>query len=1673
MARDVELVIKAKDAATTAIESIKDALKELIGVQEDVGRSASKTDTLLSDLGRQLAQLNREAQNLSSLGKIASELDKAGGAVARIEKSLHDSARGLEDLSRETKDAEQTTRGLKTQSEQLTRDLKAQAAATKEAKAAQTAANAELRAAERTLASLQKRLTSATKPSEDLVKQVQAQSQLVASLRQNQQQAVATYQAQKQAQEGAAASLRGLNEQLKVAERNQSSLVTQTEKAGKSVERQKEELTKARSALGEIEKASAQAGAALGGMAVSQDKVSAASARMASEIGRTQARIEALSKSPTRATAAVVPTLDQAALTQQRRAMLESRKEWANTEAEVKRLAAALKGAATPTREMGEALGKAQAQARLAKQEYIAQRNALHAMGSAAQSTFLTFSRGVSQMQSGVRAGTTATRGLASASTAAAAAIQPIAPAATAAGAALQNASGGANGLRGALSSLYGESRKSLSLMQRLRGEVLSLTAGYFGLQSALSNIGNVIGAFQTLEAAQSRLGAVFNQDTGLIRKELSFLERQAQRLGISFEVLSNQYSKFAIAADAANFSASATRDIFLSVAEAGRVNKLSVDQLNGIFLALEQMISKGKISAEELRRQLGDRLPGAFNIMAKALGVTTAELDEMMRKGELVADQSNLLKFAAELNKRFGSQLPASLRSTTAEIGRWADNMYQAQLRVAEGGFIEGFTEALRELNQWFQSRDGRDFFLAIGAALGRFAQGLAKLPQYFTEIQFAISAFIGFKLAGIFTDIVGAIRQTQGSLTNASRTFFSWNGTVQAARAQVVALRAGVAPLTGALFGLRAQLLGVSTAAGIAGARFVMMQASMATLRAVAVGVVGAFRLIWTAFGGLPGLVLTGITFAAGAWLTSVDDATSALDEHKRIMGEVVSAYERVKGATKDWAKEIKNVSLDQANANLRQMAGEWEKARDAVNGVRRSDFFTVSALSPDQRNLARNILDVVEAFGEGKKTASEFVDSVEELYRSITDDSLRAWTESLLATGRGAEEAQQRYGEAALTAQELGSTVDGLDYIVKRLGISIGKMAEAAADGSEDLGKAEVAAQKFKEAIDGIADMVPALATELKKLGEIDALNKLYRDAVNVARTMGEVQRATELYGQALNGINAKAIDGAVSGGLVDKIIGVESGGNANAKNPNSSATGLGQFISSTWLRMFKQYFPDRAAGLTDAMILEYRKNATISRQMVELYVKENAAVLQKAGIALIDANLYLAHFLGPGGAKALLSAPRGTRTEDVLGPAAINANPGILRGKTVDDVSAWAQRKVGISSQELSIQKEIAETDAKRAEKAKGFNTDLENRLSLQEAENSNAGQLTQEAFVQKRLAEEQKKAREADYTLTAEQIERIKQVAAAEWQVAEAKRDGSSATKEANIALQQAVALGSQRAALQRQFNEAVRSGDTTTATALQTQIDRVNLQLEEAIAKARAMWEAIGGPQADVALTKLDTLKVKTNTAANSMSLFGLSTQQWGNIASSFADGLLGVFDQFAQAVANGEDATRALGRAFLQFAANFLREIAQMILKQLIMNALQSFGFPGIGIGVGHTGGRVGAAGIGSGNARRSVSPAIFASAVVLHGGGIPALRPGEVPAILKEEEEVLTRDDPRHRMNGGMNPRSAPQETTIRNVVTLDPEFADSMIRSAVGEQAILSVVRKNIPTLKQFLK
>lgn len=302
-------------------------------------------------------------------------------------------------------------------------------------------------------------------------------------------------------------------------------------------------------------------------------------------------------------------------------------------------------------------------------------------------------------------------------------------------------------------------------------------------------------------------------------------------------------------------------------------------------------------------------------------------------------------------------------------------------------------------------------------------------------------------------------------------------------------------------------------------------------------------------------------------------------------------------------------------------------------------------------------------------------------------------------------------------------------------------------------------------------------------------------------------------------------------------------------------------------------------------------------------------------------------------------------------------------------------------------------------------------------------------------------------------------------------------DLKAATDKAQIDMANTAAtvLSAQRNSLMQQLEIARQEGDGDQIRLLEGQLTSVNQKLIEALTNVRALWLALGsGPEAQAAVAQIDaTIAGLQNFSAT----FRVSA---GEINQMIVSGAVNGFNEMAQAIDEGVDAISALETAFRNFAAEFLMQIANMILQQMILNMLQAAsGGGGVGGMIANglnslTGGKLipagkkhsgGLAGTG---VKYNVPAAWFENAIRYHGGGIAGLAPDEVPTILKRNEEVLTEDDPRHRANGG-----GKAGTNLRVINTLDPgEFVSKGLDTADGEQAVLNFISANSSEIKQRL-
>jgi lambda family phage tail tape measure protein len=203
-------------------------------------------------------------------------------------------------------------------------------------------------------------------------------------------------------------------------------------------------------------------------------------------------------------------------------------------------------------------------------------------------------------------------------------------------------------------------------------------------------------------------------KDAGEYQRALSFIDRTSRDLAIPQELITRQFTQLTASVKGAGGNVRDAEQAFLGIAAGIRGTGGSLEQLDSALLATTQVFSKGKVSAEELRQQIGERLPGAFSLFARSMGMSTQELDKALEKGEV--SLLDFQKFTAKLLEEYGenakiiadgpdaagdrlrtslSRLQESVGTLLKPIGALFQNIF--------AGIAEAIDKAARALNNFF----------------------------------------------------------------------------------------------------------------------------------------------------------------------------------------------------------------------------------------------------------------------------------------------------------------------------------------------------------------------------------------------------------------------------------------------------------------------------------------------------------------------------------------------------------------------------------------------------------------------------------------------------------------------------------------------------------------------------------------------------------------------------------------------------------------------------------------------------------------------------------------------------------------------------------------------------------------------------------------------------------
>ena len=248
----------------------------------------------------------------------------------------------------------------------------------------------------------------------------------------------------------------------------------------------------------------------------------------------------------------------------------------------------------------------------------------------------------------------------------------------------------------------------------------------YFGV-SQIKAFGTEIFNTGKYVARLEKSFAEITGSTSAANKEFAFLRDTSDQLGQNFYDLADAYKGIAAASKGTTLEGQQTRDIFVAITKASASLGLTADDTRGALTAIQQMMSKGKVSAEELRGQLGERLPGAFNLMAEAMGVSTAQLDKMLKDGEVLSEEA-LPKLAAVLEGRYTGAVDDATRASNKLAEAWTD----IKKSMTQSGFMDSATQAIKSVTDALKDPNVQQGMRDFAKNMGEIVASMAELAKY-----------------------------------------------------------------------------------------------------------------------------------------------------------------------------------------------------------------------------------------------------------------------------------------------------------------------------------------------------------------------------------------------------------------------------------------------------------------------------------------------------------------------------------------------------------------------------------------------------------------------------------------------------------------------------------------------------------------------------------------------------------------------------------------------------------------------------------------------------------------------------------------------------------------------------------------------------------------------------
>ena len=432
------------------------------------------------------------------------------------------------------------------------------------------------------------------------------------------------------------------------------------------------------------------------------------------------------------------------------------------------------------------------------------------------------------------------------------------------------------------------------------------------------------------LQSTKAALFGIFGSEQGA--KNMQFLSELANNAGQSLLGLEQAYRRYAPSAILAGATQDEINKSFKEFAEVGTILHLPEDKLNSLFLALDQMFAKGVVQSEEIKKQLGNVLPGAVEVGAKAMGKTPAVFMDMMSKN-LVTAKEFIPKFSAIYRETFGGVDDSVFNDIRTKL---LSNLYRVQ------------NEYLNINRAIFSNVEGMLNEVVKGAA-----NALTAIKENLTGIGQALEIFAGLVVGRIAISIVALVSNLSLLASTLSRVGVAMAALTGLSNPVVLAITAITAVGVSLFASLNNLAIGYDKASGFV-IKFKEDQVSLTSY--IEAAAIVSVEKLKSAFEGLFNFKLSAGTESFLSM--QLEALMHPIDTVKTAVFQLMSAFEALKasGGGKSAMLEAYNASMAELQSSTSKVNDEiikLAKTRDEAKKGKEEPIIPPTPLTPSGEN------------------------------------------------------------------------------------------------------------------------------------------------------------------------------------------------------------------------------------------------------------------------------------------------------------------------------------------------------------------------------------------------------------------------------------------------------------------------------------------------------------------------------------------------------------------------------------------------------------------------------------------------------------------------------------------------------------------------------------------------